>query len=82
MKNMSIFERYLQAMENTGDIMLRYYFQKNMMKEALFEREEREQLINDVAYRVLSLIYATVDAEEIFKEIDELNKKIDSLNRK
>ncbi|MCI5679534.1 MAG: hypothetical protein MR278_06130 [Bacteroidales bacterium] len=62
--------------------MLRYYFQKNMMKEALFEREEREQLINDVAYRVLSLIYATVDAEEIFKEIDELNKKIDSLNRK
>ena len=69
-------------MENTGDIMLRYYFQKNMIKESLLERQEREQLINDVAYRVLSLVSATVDAEEVFKEIDELNKKIDTLNRK
>lgn len=82
MKYTSMFDRYLQAMENTGDIMLRYYFQKNMIKKALLERQEREQLVNDVAYRVLSQISATVDAEEVFKEIDELYKKIDSLNRK
>ena len=82
MKNTSMFDRYLQALENTGDIMLRYYFQKNMMKQSLFERQEREELINEIALRVLSRISATVDAEEVFKEIDELNKKIDSLNRK
>lgn len=82
MKYTSMFDRYLQALENTGDIMLRYYFQKNMMKQSLLERQEREQLINDVAYRVLSMMSVTVDAEEVFKEIDELNKKIDTLNRK
>ena len=82
MKNTSMFDRYLQALENTGDIMLRYYFQKNMMKQSLFERQEREELINEIALRVLSRISATVDAEEVFNEIDELNKKIDSLNRK
>ena len=82
MKQVSMFDRYLQAMENTGDIMLRYYFQKNLIKKSLLEKQEREQLVNDVAYRVLSRISATVDAEAVFKEIDELNKKIDSLNRK
>ena len=53
-----------------------------MMLDNLIERKEREELVDDVAERVLSRISATVDAEEVFKEIDELNKKIDSLNRK
>lgn len=64
------------------DITLRWWYQKNMIKSSLFERQEKEQLINEIAERVLSQISATVDAEEVFKEIDELNKKIDSLNRK
>ena len=28
-----MFERYLEAAERTGDIMLRYYFQKEAMRE-------------------------------------------------
>ena len=82
MKYVSVFERSLQALEKTGDITLRLYFQKQMMLDNLIERKEREELVDDVAERVLSRISATVDAEEVFKEIDELNKKIDSLNRK
>ena len=69
-------------MENTGDIMLRYYFQKNRIKKSLLERQEREKLVNEIANTVLSRISVTVDAEEVFQEIDELNKKIDSLIRK
>lgn len=82
MNKNTMFDRYIQAVENTMDITLRWWYQKNMIKSSLFERQEKEQLINEIAERVLSQISATVDAEEVFKEIDELNKKIDSLNRK
>jgi chromosome segregation ATPase len=46
------------------------------MKSSIFESQEKEQLINEVAERVLSRISATVDAEEVFNKIDELQEKI------
>ena len=61
--------------------MLRWQFQKDMMKQSLYERQEREQLVNDVANEVLSRISATVDVSEIFDAIDGLNDKINSLGR-
>lgn len=82
MQQKTIFDRYLQAVENTMDITLRWWYQKNMMKSSIFESQEKEQLINEVAERVLSRISATVDAEEVFNKIDELQEKIDSLKRK
>lgn len=81
MKQKSMFERYLLAMQNTGDIMLRWQFQKDMMKQSLYERQEREQLVTDVANEVLSRISATVDASEIFDTIDRLNDRINNLGR-
>lgn len=81
MKQKSMLERYLLAMQNTGDIMLRWQFQKDMMKQSLYERQEREQLVNDVANEVLSRISATVDVSEIFDAIDGLNDKINGLGR-
>ena len=62
--------------------MLRYQFQKDMMKPYLFESQEREQLVHDVADEVLSHISATVDVSEVFDAINGLNDKIDSLERK
>ena len=82
MQQKTIFDRYLQAVENTMEITLRWWYQKNMMKSSIFESQEKEQLINEVAERVLSRISATVDAEEVFNKIDELQEKIDSLKRK
>ena len=61
--------------------MLRWQFQKDMIKQSLYERQEREQLVNDVANEVLSRISATVDVSEIFDAIDGLNDKISSLGR-
>lgn len=61
--------------------MLRWQFQKDMMKQSLYERQEREQLVNDVANEVLSRISATVDVSEIFDAIDGLNDKINGLGR-
>lgn len=61
--------------------MLRWQFQKDMMKQSLYERQEREQLVTDVANEVLSRISATVDASEIFDTIDRLNDRINNLGR-
>ena len=52
-----------------------------MIKQSLYERQERKQLVNDVANEVLSHISATVDASEIFDAIDGLNDKINNLGR-
>ena len=80
-KSKGVFERSIEEAERTGDIMLNYYFQKQAIKEQLLSAQEREQLVNDVAEKVLSRISATVDASEIFDAIDGLNEKIESLGR-
>lgn len=80
-KSKGIFERYIEAAERTGDIMLSYFFQKEAIRQQLFCSQEREQLVNDITERVLSRISATVDASEVFDAIDGLNEKIESLGR-
>ena len=76
-----VFERYLEAAERTGDIMLRYYFQTQAIKDQFLSAREREQLVNDTADLVLSRLSLTVDASEVFDAIDGLNEKINSLGR-
>ena len=43
-----MFEKMLDAMSNTGDIMLRYYFQTEMFKNSIFERQEREKMKEEI----------------------------------
>ena len=81
MKYKSVFERYLEAAQNTMDVALRLYYQETMIKQALWEKQERKQLVKEIANEVLSNISATVDASEIFDKIDGLNEKIESLGR-
>ena len=81
MKEKSLFERYLLAIQNTGDIMLRWQFQKDMMKQSIYERQEREQLVHDAASEVLSRLSATVDASEIFDAIDDLEDRLNELGK-
>ena len=76
-KQKSWMERYLEAMERTGDATLRWYFQKEMAKAALLSDDE----IDRIADRVLSKLSITVDASEIIKEIDELRKAIERLGQ-
>lgn len=61
--------------------MLRWQFQKDMMKQSLYERQEREQLVRDTASEVLSRLSATVDASEIFDAIDDLEDRLNNLGK-
>ena len=81
MKYKSVFERYLEAAQNMADVALRLYYQETMIKQSLWEKQERKQLVKEIANEVLSNISATVDASEIFDKIDGLNEKIESLGR-
>lgn len=54
-------ERYLEAMQKTGDVMLRWQFQKDQMKANLLNDAE----IDRIADRVISRLSVTVDVENL-----------------
>ena len=64
-----VFERYLDAMEKTGDIMLAWLYQKEMMKTRLLDDAE----IDRIAERVLSRIDIRLEDEALKQLRDMLN---------
>lgn len=71
----SMFERYLDAVTKTGDIMLQYQYQKNLMQENILSDRE----IDIIADRVIQRIRITADISEIIAAIDEMEKRINDL---
>ena len=69
-------------MEKTNDATLRWWFQKDMIKNNLLSRRDYDNLVHDTAQEVLSHINATVDASEIFDAIDDVNKRLNQLGNK
>ena len=67
--NKSLFERYLEAMQKTGDYMLAWQFQKEQMKARLLDEAE----IDRIAEKVLRRISIRVEAEAIAQLRDMLN---------
>lgn len=65
----SMFERYIEAMQKTGDYMLAWYFQKEQMKARLLDDAEIER----IAERVLQRISIRIETEAIEQLRDLLN---------
>ena len=65
----SMFERYIEAMQKTGDYMLAWQFQKEQMKARLLDDAE----IDRIAERVLQRISIHIEAEAIEQLRDLLN---------
>lgn len=72
-----VLKRFLGAVEQTGDIALRYQYQKDMMLNNILSEQE----IDLIADRVLSRISATVDVSEIIQKIEELDQMIKNLGQ-
>ena len=70
-----MFELMLKAMENTGDIMLRYQFQKEMMKNSFLDRQEREKMKEEIIQEVLARISIRLEDEAI-KQLDEMLRNL------
>ena len=64
-KQTSMFEKMLEAMGNTADIMLRYLYQKEMFKNSLLDRQEREKLKEEIIQEVLALVSVVIDEQAI-----------------
>ena len=73
-KQQGVFERYLEAMEKTGDTMLAWWYQKEMMKTRLLDDTE----IDRIAERVMRRISIRIEAEAI----NQLRDMINSLGSK
>ena len=73
----SMFERWIEATTKTGDIMLQYQFQKDMIKNKLLSDKE----IDAIADRVIQRLNIKVDASEIIAAIDEINKRLNDLGK-
>ena len=73
----SMFERWLEATTKTGDIMLQYQFQKDMIKDKLLSDRE----IDAIADRVIQRLNIKVDASEIIAAIDDLNDRLNNLGK-
>lgn len=80
-KNKSFFERYLEAIQKTGDTVLAWQYQKNMCKQALLDKDVRDGLKREILADLRNYISATVDVTEIIQEIDDLQKRIDNLGK-
>ena len=74
-----VFERFLEASERTGDITLRYMFQKEMMKQQFLNYEEHKRIVDETADLVISRISVSIDVKEAVKQIDELRRSIERL---
>lgn len=70
-KQDSMLELMLKALENTGDIMLRYQFQKEMMKNSFLERQEREKFKEEIVQEVLARISIVLE-DEALKQLRDM----------
>lgn len=66
-----MLELMLKALENTGDIMLRYQFQKEMMKNSFLERQEREKFKEEIVQEVLARISIVLE-DEALKQLRDM----------
>lgn len=71
----TMFEKMLDAMGNTADIMLRYQYQKEMFKDSLLERQEREKLKEEIIQEVVSRVSVIID-EEAIRQLDEMLRNL------
>lgn len=81
MKQKSVLERALDALQNAGQATLRWQYQKDMMKMQFFSKEEYERIINDVADKVISRMRVSVDASEIIEAIEEIERRLKDLGK-
>ena len=73
MNNNTMFHKMIQAMDNSLSVALRYQFQKEMMKQQLLDREQREHLVNEICAEVLSRMSIRIEAEAITQLRDLIN---------
>ena len=68
-------ERFLEAAGRTGDIMLRYAYQKQMIMDSLLSDAELDR----IADRVNERMSITADASDIIEALDDIERRLNNL---
>ena len=82
MRNKSALERFLEAVEKTGNETLRWYYQHKMIKDQLFDKQTLDLLANEVANRLTGRVSIDVDTTDANQEIEKLIKIIARIGKK
>ena len=61
----TVLEKMAEAMGDSLSANMRYQIQKELIKQELFERQEREKLKNEICEAVLARIQVKLEAEAI-----------------
>lgn len=74
----SPMERFIEAAGKTGDIMLRYAYQKQMIMDNLLTDAQLDR----VAEKVIERISINADISDIIEALDEIEKRLDKIGGK
>lgn len=74
-------EQILMTAAKTVDKSLLYALQKEMMKKEIFDKREKEQMIDEITNRVLSRISLSLDTSEAIEKTKQLKKELENLTK-
>ena len=72
------FERYEEAKRNTSTPEQCLQYQQKLFLNELYQKQEKERLIEEIADRVYKRIAVSADTLDTIKRIKELEKEIDN----
>ncbi len=81
MEPRDVFEQCLFSDENISKEYRRYIYQKERVHKKIFEKEERQQLIDDVANEVLARLSIKAETDGLTAEIESINRALDNLSK-
>ena len=67
----NFIREFARFLSNTGSETLAVLFQHEMQAQSFYNRQEREQLKEEIINEIVSRFHATVDVTEIVQEIDD-----------
>lgn len=74
-------EQILMTAAKTVDKSLLYALQKEMMKKEIFDKREKEQMIDEITNRVLSRISISLDTSDAIEKTKQLKKELENLTK-
>ncbi len=67
-----VFQRFLEAAEKTGDITLRYLFQREMFLDEIY----KDKYLDEIADRVIQRLNFSADTINAIQEISSLKQAL------
>ena len=79
--NEILFDRMIKNFGSSADRALNYYFKHEIMKRQFLDKNEHDQLVDEISKEVLSKISVEVDVSDLLSEIDKINDALKNIGK-